>query len=424
MKKDYKKSFQKIKYALIGLALFGALAPFFFVLFAPAFLTGQARAAADDFPAEPDETPVGDPQENEPALDDLDPLFETDVKKSEDEPAFEEKNGSEENIPDENEKIYRSFLTGLPMEEQEVGRRPVAVVINNLFPALPQSGISQADVIYESLAEGNITRLVAIFQVFDAPKIGPVRSARDYFIHYALDFDAIFVHHGYSPSAYDRFRELGIDRLDGLRLEGSYYWRDRTYPDWDEINSGKTRSLEHSSYTSAENIRNASAEFGFRETVSEDERFGFAFNPPGSPPNTQYGGGIAEIIDVQFSREYARSFTYDPETRLYAVFNRDGPHIDALSREQLRVTNILIQSVKSRVISGDAAGRRDVQTIGSGMGYLVTQGGYVPARWEKEDHFSPTRWYFANGEELRLNIGRTWICVLQDSVSPVFEYYD
>jgi len=116
-------------------------------------------------------------------------------------------------------------LTGLPTEKPVVNCRPVAVVINNHHKALPQSGIGQAAICYEVLAEGNITRIVAVFHDFDAQKIGPVRSARPYLLEFAADYDAIFVHHGGSPRGYDLIEESGIADLDAMRLSEPF-WRD------------------------------------------------------------------------------------------------------------------------------------------------------------------------------------------------------
>lgn len=318
-----------------------------------------------------------------------------------------------------------SRLTGLPIRAEADEKRPVAVVVNNLYKALPQSGIAQADLIYEVLAESTITRLVAIFQDFDAEKIGPVRSARDYFVHFALNHDAIFVHHGGSPSGYQRLKDLRIDRLDGMNLEGPYYWRDRSYPAWYTHNAGQ-RPMEHSSYTSSEKIKAAAERFGFRDTLYEDAPFGFSFyeTTPAAVFGSTAEGEVftpCSTIRVPFSSDYTRVFNYDPATRLYAVSNRDGAHYDAEIQEQLYVSNILIQSVSMRVIPGDEAGRRDVKTVGAGDGWLATGGGYIPVKWQKADHRSPTEWTLNDGSVLRLNTGRTWICVLQDNQSAVFE---
>ena len=308
-----------------------------------------------------------------------------------------------------------SLLTGLEIMPEDYLLRPVAIVINNMHPARPQSGLSQADIIYEVLAEGNITRLVAIFQAFDAAKIGPVRSARDYFIHFALNHDALFVHHGGSDGSYIRLRELGIDRLDGMNLEGRYFWRDRSYPEWDTQHTGQTRSMEHSSYTSAENIALASEGYAYRTDTTGDMGIGFKFREEGYVQR----GSITHEVIIPFALGYERIFKYNPTENIYEAYNKDGPHIDENNRETIEVANIIIQMVTSRVIDGE--GRRDVGTIGSGTGYLLAEGYIMPVYWDKEDHFAPTRWYFENGDDMLLAPGKTWVCVLQENVQIIYE---
>jgi hypothetical protein len=305
-----------------------------------------------------------------------------------------------------------SRLTGMPIPEETASFRPLAVVVNNIYRALPQSGISQADVIIEVLAEGDITRLVGIFQSTDLPKIGPVRSARDYFVDFAWDYDAFFVHHGGSPSGYERMRTTGINRLDGMAMEGTCFWRERTYPDWYTHNSG-SRPLEHSSYTGSELLRAVTERQGFRTVINEDARFGFTFVPKDAFAYMRTGE--ATEITVAFSPNYTRRFEYDQETSLYTVLNRDGPHMDAETAEPVRVRNIIIQLVRTHVIAGDPELRRHVQTVGQGSGFLIKDGHYQRITWEKDSHTEPIRWYFMDRSEMRLSTGRTWVNVFQEN---------
>jgi hypothetical protein len=314
-----------------------------------------------------------------------------------------------------------SRLTGLPIRESAANNRPVAVVINNIHAALPQSGVSQADIIYEVLAEGDITRLVGIFQDYTGlTKLGPVRSARDYFVDFALDHDAIFIHHGGSPSGYAKLRSLRISRLDGMTYEGVYFRRERTYPDWYEPRAGTTRPLVHSSYTGGDRIAEAAEKLQIRTTLYEDAPFGYTFFSDDKVPVHLFRDK-AETITVPFSRNYTRKFYYDPDTKLYNVEGRDGAHMDAEDNTQAAVRNVLIQEVKSYVIAGDEEGRRSVGTVGHGGGYVAMDGVYRPISWSKDSADKPTRWFFADGSELRLAAGRTWICVFQDSGEAVFE---
>ncbi|MCL2187903.1 MAG: DUF3048 domain-containing protein [Defluviitaleaceae bacterium] len=315
--------------------------------------------------------------------------------------------------PEEDEEEYeeicllpRSQLTGLVVEEEVLTRRPLAVVINNMHRALPQSGIAAADIIYEVLAEGDVTRLVAIFQSEIPLTIGPVRSARDYLVDFALNHDGIFVHHGESPNAHQRWPFLHGARIDGMH-HAIAFWRDRSYPAWAR-NTGQ-RPFEHSSFTGRAQIGKHMLGISWRDYTEDAQGFYFT-----DEPHEEYTG-IALHFTVPFSPAYARTFVFNEETGLYAVENRDGATMDALTEEAVHVRNVLIKLTQIRVIAGDAAGRRNVATIGAGDGYLFNNGTYRPVRWEKDNHAAPLRWYEIDGTPLFLLPGTTWVNVLQNT---------
>ncbi|MDR1559703.1 MAG: DUF3048 domain-containing protein [Clostridiales bacterium] len=299
-------------------------------------------------------------------------------------------------------------LTGLNTNESVVNSRPVAVVINNHHKALPQSGIGQAAICYEVLAEGNITRIIAIFHDFDTQKIGPVRSARHYFLDFAMDYDAIFVHHGGSPQAYDALEETGIAALDGMKLSETF-WRD---PERANVPG----MFEHSSYTGEELIRQARERFEFRPEMREGLNAGFLFYDEQTVPAESAG---AAFISVAFAQGYESSFEY--LDGLYYISTDGKPRIDAETNERLSVENLLIQYAPVKVIAGDTAGRRDVDVVGEGEGLFITNGGSVPLIWKKDSHETPTRWYNKDGSDLYFNRGKTWICVVSPDTAVSIE---
>ena len=314
-----------------------------------------------------------------------------------------------------------SRLTGLPICEENLYRRPFAAVINNSARALPQSGIASADIVYEVLAEGDVTRLVGIFQSYVPEKLGPMRSARDYFIDFALNHDALFIHHGSSPSGYSRIHSLRVTNLDGMALEGAVFWRDRSYPEWTGITGN--RPFEHSSFTGIERLAAHLESRGIRDYWHEDSyAFGFNFGAGANHPQ-QLGanleGGQAYAFTVPFSALYFRRFIFNPATGLYLAENRHGPHLDAETGEQVAVGSVLIQFANMRAVDGE--GRLSIDTVGSGTGYLVSGGQYQPVRWAKDSHVAPMRWYFADGTPLTLAPGRVWICVFRAGGTIEFE---
>ena len=309
----------------------------------------------------------------------------------------------------------RSPISGRLIDFDDLQRRPVAVVINNHPAARPQDGLMDADIIYEVLAEGVTTRFVAIFHSSIPEKIGPVRSTRTYFLDFALNHDSIYVHHGGSPSGYTRLRELGIQNLDGIHLEGTVFWRDRTYPSWTN-RSGEQRDFEHSSYTSKSRIMANVADRGIRNTIGEDVNFGFRFGSI----DISTSEGAATDFRVPFMSSIYRDFVFNPETGLYYV-KAAGEHIrDAAQGENVTVSTILIQQVRIWE-TDEGAGRRDAATIGEGTGYMIRDGRYWPVRWEKTSHMSPMRWYFRDfGGPIIISPGQVWICAIGRTIELEF----
>jgi len=301
-------------------------------------------------------------------------------------------------------------LTRGYISQEAAARRPFAVVYNNESRALPQAGLSQADIIYEVLAEGNITRIIAIFTDFNAEMIGPVRSSRHYFNNLALDFNAVLVHHGGSPQAYSAISNLGISNIDGMRYDGSVFWRDAA--------RRRERGLEHSSFTSAENLLEIAESRGFLTDNVLAEIFDFFEEPtlltlPNLPTFSNSPNENAALnIRVPFAGQYATVFEFDAESGMYLKYIFGNPHIDAITEEQIAVTNVIVQITGIRHIQGDSAGRRDVDLIGSGEGYLFSMGTFQPITWQKTSANSPTQWFDVNGNRLTVNQGTTWINII------------
>jgi len=150
-------------------------------------------------------------------------------------------------------------LTGLYIPEEIAVRRPIGIMINNHRVALPQSGLAQADVIYETLVEGGIARLFAVYKDFNAEKIGPVRSARHYYLDFAFDFDALYVHYGQSPQAIAAIRDLNPPNMNGM-----------SYLDTIMCFQDSSRKRPHSTYTSYEGLMKAWKAQKYREDYNED----------------------------------------------------------------------------------------------------------------------------------------------------------
>ncbi len=293
------------------------------------------------------------------------------------------------------EGLEANELTGLYIKEDVKELRPFAVMINNHQDAMPQSGIEEADVIYETLAEGGITRLVAVFKDFEGEKIGPVRSARHYFLNFSFDHDAIYVHYGKSPQASIAFVELNSPNLDGL----SYLDNIMCYQDPERVRP-------HSTFTSYKGLNAGLETQGYRTTMRKD----FPNKLDFSEDEVLLKGKPANKVTLDFSYYQIASFVYDKDSKKYKRFQFDGmKQIDAVTGKQLETDNIIIQLANMWNIPGDTEGRLDMELVGSGTGYYVYGGKHIPIKWEKTDIYEPTKYYLTNGEKLELNKGKTWI---------------
>jgi len=293
------------------------------------------------------------------------------------------------------EPVFLNELTGLPIDEADLYDRPFAVTISNIEYAMPQFGISQADILYETLAEGGIPRMLAVFKDFECDKIGPIRSARHYLLDLAWDSNAIFVHYGKSPQAAAAFYNLGAEHLDGLSaldLIMCYQDPNRTRP--------------HSTFTSTELLHAGLDYQGYSDQISVDapQKFIFSTEP------VVLMGDAATKVDLPYSW-FDPWFEYDEDTNLYNRFQYGDEQIDANTGEQLTFTNIIVQSVDMWPIAGDTEKRIDMQLFGSGAGYYITGGKVVPITWIREGHDTPTYYYNEDGSSLIISPGKTFISI-------------
>lgn len=293
-------------------------------------------------------------------------------------------------------------LTGLPMEEELVNDRPVAVMLNNIKSALPQQGVAQADIIYEVLAEGGITRMLGVYQSVDGVgTIGSVRSARTYYLELVLGHDAVFLHAGGSPDAYDKISAWNVTALDCVNgpYEGSLFWRDSERL--------KTMSREHTVVTSGDKIQELFPKYKFRKEHSEDYVYEVLFAQDGTP----LSGTDARVIEVPFSSYKTGVFTYDEVSGKYLVEEYGKAYVDGNTGEQVAVTNVLILQTDCSIIPGDTAGRITVD-LTSGEGWFACGGKIVSIRWSKDGVNAPLVYTLEDGSPLELGVGTSYVNII------------
>lgn len=319
--------------------------------------------------------------------------------------------------PVEPDPLYTNPLTGEGTQVDLSANRPVAIMLNNLKKALPQCGISQADLIYEVPAEGGITRMMAVFQSLDdVASLGSVRSSRPYYVELAAGLDAIYIHAGGSDDAYSAIKKYGVFNIDGVNgpYGGTMFYRD--------AQRKKNAGYEHSLFTSGERIENllSGSLSKMRQTHKEGYSLPLAFAKDGTPANSQQ----ASTLSVKYSYYKTGLFTYDPERAAYLVSQqvdgKDGPYKDGNNDQQVAVTNVLVLHTDINLIKGDSAGRLTVRLTGSGSGYYACGGQYIPITWSKDSATAPLRFATADGLPLTLGVGKTYINIVDTDAAVTF----
>ena len=271
--------------------------------------------------------------------------------------------------------------------------RPFAIMINNAPVARPlQSGLQDAYIIYEIIVEGGITRYMALFLDQNTSRIGSIRSARHYYLDYALENDAIYVHHGNSPQALSDFGKLGITRIE---VSNSTGWRDKSL----------NVAYEHTLFTSIEKLKNG---IGSKRTERNKELLlTYSIDPLdlASIANSQ----VANNISINYSNSITTSYEYDSVNKVYKRFVNGKEHKDYATGEQYTFKNIITYKVGNYTIAGDEKGRQNISNIGSGSGYYISEGIAIPIKWSKSSRGSQTKYTLEDGSDLVVNDGNTFI---------------
>lgn len=296
--------------------------------------------------------------------------------------------------------IIKKKVKKLKILDPKTTTRPYGVMINNLGAARGlQSGLNDAYIIYEIIVEGGITRYFALFIDQEVERIGSIRSARHYFLDYALENDALYVHHGQSPQAARDFGNLGIARIVV----------DNSKTGFRDYNITGVNS-EHKLFTSTKHLENGLK--GKREERNKDLLLEYSID---SLKLKEYEeSSKVKEFKVPYSSSIVNSYIYDEDTKLYNRSVNGNPQKDYVTGEQLAVKNIIVYNVQNYAL--DNKGRQNINNIGEGKGYFISEGYMIPIKWKKESRSSQTK-YTYNGEELKVNDGNTFIQIMPSNRS-------
>ncbi len=289
-----------------------------------------------------------------------------------------------------------STLSGLPVNPSANARPITAVMVENTPAARPQSGLSQAGVVFEALTEGGISRFMALFQDQTPTNVGPVRSVRPYYIDWALGFDAPIAHDGGSPEALADLTAWGAKNLDQMFNPGPY-------------TRIASRPAPHNLYASIPGLISLEASKGW--TSSSFTGWPRKADSPSKTPNA------ANIIFNLSYSTYNVQYTYNASTNSYNR-NEDGaPQVDANTNQQLspKVVIGMIVPYSLGALDSTNAYYSVYQTIGSGQAYVFQDGSVTIGTWNKASANAPLQFLTASGQPLKLNAGQTWITALKSN---------
>ena len=304
------------------------------------------------------------------------------------------------------DQTVASKLDGLKVAKDKANRHPLAIIIENHPDARPQIGLAQASIVYEAISEGGITRFMAVYGPEDAEKVGPVRSARTYFVDWASSFNAFYAHCGGNLDALDKIKADKILDLDQFALGDAAYWR--------EPQAGK--ASEHTLYTSTAKLYQAAQEKGwsptgdftalkFREPVQTATTTSTSTTPTAATPVAP------QKITVDFSSPtYRVDWQYDAASNSYLRSMAGSIHKDAASGGQLSVKNIIVQEVeRSEAITAINEQGYAMKTVGEGKAKIFIENTMIEGTWKKPTRTDRTLFYDSTGKEIEFIPGHFWI---------------
>ena len=298
----------------------------------------------------------------------------------------------------------------LTIVNQDSHKRPLAIMYDNNVGYDSHAGLQDSYLNYEIIVEGGLTRIMALFKDKDVKLIGPVRSSRHYFLDYSLESDAIYCHYGWSEFAKNDISKLGVDNINGLTNENAYY-RDNSI------------SRPHNVFTTSERLYKQAENDHYNITTKDWKLLNYSvdtislediFKEAAPQENEWYN--TANSIVLKYSNYQTTSYQYDSENKYYLRFMDGNPHLDKTTKEQLHYKNIIIEKVKNSTL--DDYGRQDLDTVGTGEGYYITNGYAAPITWQKDVRNGKTIYKYENGKEIKVNDGNTFIQIVPITVNP------
>lgn len=307
----------------------------------------------------------------------------------------------------------QSYLTGEWKDEEVVRRRSMAVMMPNNKPALPQYGITKASIVYEAPVEGRVTRLMCFVEDYDdLDHIGPVRSARDYYVYEAMAYDAIYCNWGLARPFVEEM--INSDRVDNVSqaVAGIYKPAAEAY---DRI-SRAGYATEFTGYLFIDGYKDAVERLGYETEYRDTFEQAFTFANDGH--RAEYKDQDDATLIYPGGKESNRGgysdaksyFEYNEEDGLYYRYQFGGPHVDEMNGEQVAVSNVVFKVCHGEVREPSSYDYLAFGVHGEGDAYVFTNGKVIKGTWERSSDTAANMFYDEDGNEIIFNQGKTWIC--------------
>ena len=271
--------------------------------------------------------------------------------------------------------------------------RPIAVMIDNHSDAWPQAGLQDAYMVYEIIVEGGETRLMALFKGTDAKRIGPVRSARHYFLDYAMENDAIYTHFGESPQASSDIKKYSINEIDGITEDGTTFSR------------VKDKAAPHNAVTSMTKLLESAKNKKFRMTSNKES----VLNYTTDEINLE-NGAEALTVTIPHSQLQTVKYVYDEENKVYKRYARGKEQTDWDTKKTVTTKNIIITMCDNYTLTDkENKGRQGLKNIGTFDGYYITNGKAIKIKCTKNARDEQTTYKDVEGNEINVNDGNTFV---------------
>ena len=293
--------------------------------------------------------------------------------------------------------------------------RPFAVMLDNNKNAWPHASINKAYLAYEIIVEGGESRIMALFKGVNVDSIGPIRSARHYFLDYALENDAIYTHLGWSPQAQADISNLGINNINGQAYDSgkaktstALFWR------------SNSKAKPHNAYTNIECLKIISERLKYRTTSDKESVLNYVVSEVDLDNNESAIN--ANSVTIPYASSNKIKYVYNTETKMYEKYSKGKLQKDETTGETVVTKNIIITKAQNYTLNdGENKGRQGLNNIGTLEGYYITNGKAINITCKKDSRKGQTKYLDSNGKEIEVNDGKTFINICPIDANIVIE---